>query len=232
MKARMFILMLLCMVVGCMPFSYERVNSVPNYPEQKIWKSAQIGETVEKNTGETIFTAFDVLFYDGFIVTQNFQRKPEHMMIYRPLLTGDKLRIIGKTDSGYFVLDGSQHKSYGQEWYWNYLSTEDGNLCGSITVTYMVKMFDEGCFKMFNKQKVDVKGIHQQELLYNGKSGQTIKIAYREFVKDMARPSYFQDLTYDLSESKTISFKGIKLDVLSASNSSIKFKVLESNIAF
>jgi hypothetical protein len=66
-------------------------------------------------------------------------------------------------------------------------------------------------------------GSFKQELIYNGKSKDTLRVSYREYVDDLARPSYFQDLTYDLSESKEIAFRDIKMDVLEATNTNIKF---------
>jgi len=44
----------------------------------------------------------------------------------------------------------------------------------------------------------------------------------------MARPAYQQDLQYDLAESSVIGFKGIRMEVLQASNTNIKYKLLSN----
>lgn len=67
----------------------------------------------------------------------------------------------------------------------------------------------------------------KNELIYSGKSGNTLRISYREYSNDLARPAFFQDLTYNLNESKYIVFKNYKIHVLQASNSGIKFQVVE-----
>lgn len=54
----------------------------------------------------------------------------------------------------------------------------------------------------------------RQELIYNGISKNTIRITYREYIKDMARPAFFQDLTYDLDQSSIIQFRSIKIQVI------------------
>jgi hypothetical protein len=65
------------------------------------------------------------------------------------------------------------------------------------------------------------------ELIYNGISKNTIKIIYREFINELARPAFFQELQYDLDTSDIIQFKTIKIKVLHADNSLIKFVILD-----
>ena len=50
-------------------------------------------------------------------------------------------------------------------------------------------------------------------------------ILYREFIGNIVRPSYSQDLIYDLNESKNIRFKNMNIEILEATNSTIKFIV-------
>ncbi len=73
--------------------------------------------------------------------------------------------------------------------------------------------------------EIVTEGVYKQELIYNGKTKDTIRLSYREYIKDMARPAFFQDLTYDLSESREIAFRDMAIEVLEATNSTIKFFV-------
>jgi hypothetical protein len=66
----------------------------------------------------------------------------------------------------------------------------------------------------------------KKELIYGGKSGDTVNVSYREYGDDYARPAFAQELKYDLKSSKEIRFQNFRLLVLSADNSVIKFKVL------
>jgi hypothetical protein len=66
----------------------------------------------------------------------------------------------------------------------------------------------------------------KQDFIYNGKVGNAIKFTYREFVDDLARPAFTQDLQYDLTESNVIGFRGLRIEILSATNTKIEYKVL------
>lgn len=65
------------------------------------------------------------------------------------------------------------------------------------------------------------------ELIYSGKSANVIKVVYREYSKDLARPAFTQELQYDLNESQQLMFRSTKIDVISATNQQIVYKVRE-----
>lgn len=75
-------------------------------------------------------------------------------------------------------------------------------------------------------QLKDSKGNFKFELLYTGKENNIINIVYREYVNDLARNSFYQNLTYDLSESNIIKFKSIEIEILNSSNSELSFKII------
>lgn len=81
-------------------------------------------------------------------------------------------------------------------------------------------------FDKFTQFKKDSRNF-KFELIYTGKTNNTISIVYREYVNDFARDSFYQNLTYDLNESNLIKFKSIELEVLESSNSELIFKVLK-----
>lgn len=98
------------------------------------------------------------------------------------------------------------------------------------------KIFDTTGVKIFNpivdsinNTKFDTYSVNsiKQELIYNGKNGTEIKILYREFNGDMVRPAFTQILQYDLKDGSYIRFKNFKIQVLSANNESIKYRVIE-----
>lgn len=66
----------------------------------------------------------------------------------------------------------------------------------------------------------------KQDFIYNGKVGNAIKFTYREYVNDLARPAFTQDLQYDLTESNIIGFRGLRIEIQSATNIKIQYKVL------
>lgn len=68
----------------------------------------------------------------------------------------------------------------------------------------------------------------RQELIYNGRSGETVKFLYREFSGDYARPPFSQDVQYDLKDGNMIGFKGARIEIVEASNTKLSYRVLSS----
>lgn len=66
----------------------------------------------------------------------------------------------------------------------------------------------------------------RKELIYAGKSGNTIEISYREFRGGFAAPAFFQSIKYDLVESKIVRFQKFQIEIVSADNQSITYKIL------
>lgn len=67
---------------------------------------------------------------------------------------------------------------------------------------------------------------YKQEFIYNGRVGNGIKFIYREFVNDYARPAFTQDLQYDLSDDSIKGFRGLRLEVVNATNTKIEYRIL------
>lgn len=68
----------------------------------------------------------------------------------------------------------------------------------------------------------------QQTLIYSGRVGTKIKIGYREFSNNNARPAFNNDVDYDLNESKIIGYKGARIEILEATNELIRYRVLQN----
>ncbi len=65
----------------------------------------------------------------------------------------------------------------------------------------------------------------QKNLVYSGRSGKTIMLSYREFQNDYARPAFTQDLTFDVSSDRVVGFRGARIEILNATNTTITYKV-------
>jgi hypothetical protein len=68
----------------------------------------------------------------------------------------------------------------------------------------------------------------KQELIYSGRSGNMVKFLYREFVGDLIRSAYTQELQYDLSEGNVIGIKGTRIELIEVKNTELKYKVLNN----
>lgn len=67
-----------------------------------------------------------------------------------------------------------------------------------------------------------------QELIYNGRSGDSVKFLYRELSNSYLRAPFTQEVQYDLNQSKIIGFKGVRIEIIEATNTHLKYKVITS----
>jgi hypothetical protein len=113
-------------------------------------------------------------------------------------------------------------------------------LIGNVAVNHCVAVSDQSLVPFPNSQMIvqsncrvdrqtlerDAPDSVKKELLYDGRSGTTLRLSYREFVRDMARPAFTQELTYDLRDDRVVGFRGARLEVIDANNTSIRYRVL------
>lgn len=101
-----------------------------------------------------------------------------------------------------------------------------GKLCG-VSAFNMQTCTDEAAYEQ-KTYPVASADSFQQTLIYSGMVGNKINIGYREFSNDFARPAFNNEVEYDLSQSRTIAYKGCKIEVIEATNEFIKYKVLSN----
>ncbi|MGZ5207947.1 MAG: hypothetical protein ACXWB0_02925 [Sulfuricurvum sp.] len=68
------------------------------------------------------------------------------------------------------------------------------------------------------------------EALYQGRIDNKIKISFREFKDDMARPAFTQDIDYELDNKNgeaIVGFKGLRIKILKATNMDITYSVIQ-----
>lgn len=67
---------------------------------------------------------------------------------------------------------------------------------------------------------------YKQELIYQGLSGGSLKVAYREYVDSLARPAFTEVVEYDNQEPPfEIAFKGARITVHSATSNELVYTV-------
>jgi hypothetical protein len=73
------------------------------------------------------------------------------------------------------------------------------------------------------------KDSFKYQALYQGGIDNKIKISFREFKDDMARPAFTQDIDYELNKSgdTIVGFKGLRIKILKATNMDITYSVIQ-----
>ena len=66
---------------------------------------------------------------------------------------------------------------------------------------------------------------YRRELVYQGRDGDNLKLFYREYNNDFARPAYDQEVQYDLGKSEYVQFKGLTILVEEANNEYLVYTI-------
>jgi len=74
-------------------------------------------------------------------------------------------------------------------------------------------------------------GGFRHELVYEGLSGNVVSLLYREYVNDLVRPAFQQEVKYTLESGggpTEVSFRNTRIRLHSATNNAIKYEILSS----
>lgn len=120
-----------------------------------------------------------------------------------------------KKADGVVTLQGSFHYS------------NDGEIIGVITNFYQAmnaeaKGITRTTRPAFSSDKI------QRFLVYGGKVGTKVKLAYRELWKNITRPAGDDWIEHDLSESNVIECKGARIEIIEATDKQIRYRVMRS----
>ena len=102
-----------------------------------------------------------------------------------------------------------------------YIRKADGQIC--IDKTNECAPANYILSKKLNSLSADS---FQQTLFYNGKIGNRITLGYREFASNQARAAFSNSVDYDMAESAILGYKGVRLEVIKATNTEISYKIL------
>ncbi len=64
-----------------------------------------------------------------------------------------------------------------------------------------------------------------QEIVYTGHEGNIVHLLYREYVGDLIKAPFIQNLIVDLSKGKLVNIKGFNIEIINADNTGIEFIV-------
>jgi hypothetical protein len=68
----------------------------------------------------------------------------------------------------------------------------------------------------------------QRTIEYSGKSGDVLRFLYSEYKYGMAREAFTREFQIDLNEGSVGAYKGVLFEVIDATNTSIKYKVIRN----
>jgi hypothetical protein len=169
--------------------------------------------------------------YDAIKITKEFKIKLDYII---KTIEEDKIFINQYNTKKYDLYSSSSNSEFGIA-----IERSLGNLMIYTTSDndgiYTTGFSDDGINFIRPNEKIEYiqtkalakeRSYFKQEFIYNGRVGDGLKFIYREYLNDYARPALTQDLQYDLSERKIIGFRGLRIEIINATNTEIEYKVL------
>ena len=109
----------------------------------------------------------------------------------------------------------------------SFLYSNDDKTIGVITNFYQAVNAKANGITRTTRPVISTESI-QRMLVYGGKTGTKIRLAYREVWKNITRPSSDVFVEFDLADSKIIEIKGARIEVVEATKKSIRYRVLRA----
>ena len=217
MKKILLICITSILFMGCSSREAFYVNKQGEYPEKEKINSVYTGDSIYKRYDYIAISGANLLNYynekvgfseieinskDTFTAIKNddYIMYCSNERIFKQIGTNDFVCLRDKNNDNKFDEFSNQYAIV-----WNKLSKE---------LPYEIK-------------DILVKSGFKYEINYNGISNNTIHLEYKEYINDIARPSFNQNLQYEFKNQKiNIRYKDVKIEVYEADNNRIKYKIL------
>jgi hypothetical protein len=230
-------LMFLSLVTGCTT-TIQRVSDQSLGEKHVFAKNYKVGEKKSVSVGDQMIRVEDyyVEEFSSQVVTPSNSTSLTGGVVSTSLIAGKQYKLRGNlkvADVTYTVADSETRHSV--------LIKPDGTLHNHVAaevhpgsgqyvlVIYTMNISNPSVImtRGSTTKTNQKKGYENYEILYSGKSANSINLTYREYTQDgMARSAFQQPLTYE-SDATTIAFKKFRITVHKATSSDITFTVIE-----
>lgn len=229
-----FILLLLsgCTTLKVQPIFPQRVDIFKPYPTEQV---------MEKAVGEQLI-GYSLLLtaktFPGFEAVEDFQPPAITMGQNLPIIKqGSEWVAIAKlADGGYLCKNKKEEYNAIITVGFGKTTKSDWEVCLAVnaanepygtatcsTIEPMAFLWEQKVNNFLKPKQIiemDNKAWQEARIIYAGKTKDAIRFIYQETaLRDI-------EFTFDLSESKTVAVKDIAFEILEATNSSIKYKIL------
>lgn len=181
----------------------------------------ELNKLHEVEIGETLITNYHANTYDAIRVTKEYKSAKfyfgggikKEIYVLRSRMDGYDLYFHETSNVGVAIATNG--------------GADKGFVKNSSTSISLFNLKENIEYEKTTYNELD-NNYYKQEFIYNGKVGNGIKFVYREFANNQAQNAYKQELQYDLSESNIIGFKGLRIEVITATNTQIDYRILKN----
>ncbi len=190
--------------------------------ERKFGANPPIGQQAVSSPGDIVYTEFDYTSAAGAIITGGYT---------------DVVQLVNVS-----IIPGSSLVKAGDDYCTTYNAftamlgnplgpacLRDTNADGAFDRLAGGNIFPTDMPPLpYRLESIGAGAGFRRELLYQGVQGETVRLSYREFANDMARPAFQQDLTYNMERPgpTRVTFKGAQLEISGADNNGLSYRML------
>lgn len=190
-----------------------------------------VGQVQERNTGEAVAVEERVIVRQALVAVSDFTPPPQAGAEYPTIRKGMELKPYGKLPGGGVLYRNEKLRprtSLGSPVAWKYCIAVDpeGAAYGDAACALgLVRAWEPRPERFLEMKSFHRRGSVKRELSYAGRSGNALRLDYREYRGGAAAPSVSQELVYDVPESGTVRFRGMEIEVLEATRNRIRYIV-------
>jgi len=224
MRAKLFFVVIVLMITGCAS------SPVPLEQNIKQLSEPEIGVITQKNIGDTLLLQGKVSTYPAIEVLHDIKGIAG---LRGSIVKGVYIATHKEGTDTFFLPDPNDQKMNNLTGIFFLVETKDNEIrmayrnTGAAGGIFKTTTLSPSDYRM-TEASIESSSNFQQTLIYTGKENNIIKMTYREYSGNLARPAFTIDITYDLNESKIIAFREAKLEIIEATNTSIKYKVINN----
>lgn len=200
-------------------------------PHKQSFQNYKVGEVQQAYIGDPIIEIEKSSVRDVYVSLLDYQTPTIGIQGSQQIFIkeGDRFTVVaeipGRSDEALICQEGQEKKD-------KFIGiSQDGFVSRGWVLSNGIIPLQGSWLKgpLFQKSNTPSRSDHsfKSQIIYSGLSEKTLRAVYREFSDDYARPAFSQELQYNLDESKTISYKTLRIEIIKATNSLVEFKVLD-----
>jgi hypothetical protein len=183
--------------------------------------------------GEPMFEKGMLRLVPGFVATANYYLPEMDHLVFPTVKRGAVWVCSGKLKSGDYLCSNPEIRGE------NIVMDTGAKFSGPLP-TFIIKPWGEfhGLYYaetgrvseqqnrlhgLFLPIEVPLQDSYKAQLIYNGKTDSTLNLTYQEFAGNMKEPAKSEGLSYEITSVNMINVKNVMIEVLEATNSSIKY---------
>ena len=214
-------------IIGCgtIPNAYEAEKQTILLPS--------VGEILTSNIGESLVSKITAKSYPAIDVSTTHSFGDRILTFEINIKPG---KYIAKSNDGDYLY------YYGNKSIFSSFDTYGNNYPGGIAISSkedkVVAFVDYGfCYKQEIPNSIDynftkhidlLQPYSKKEFIYNGYDESSVQFTYREVNFGEVKEELTQTAKYNLNDDKIIGFKELRIEILSADNREITYKVINN----